>query len=213
MLSQRFSHLYAMAVHKNATVEEMITLEEDSVFWKEGRNRLFRVKKAYSLLVSPIAAVFPKSNIWVDRIPTKIAFFAWEAAWEKVSSSTHEWLDPSFQLNVPLVDVDKGLNELNNACSIHLQISEYLGLPVEGFEKEVDSLLRKLEARKDRRVVGLRAKRRPSSASWIGPWNGDGRWRGKGCFQFLPCVLDFHSGWLPWLSWNCGFGSEAAAKF
>ena len=53
-----------------------ITLEEDSVFWKEGRNRLFRVKKAYSLLVSPIAAVFPKSNIWVDRIPTKIAFFA-----------------------------------------------------------------------------------------------------------------------------------------
>ena len=43
--------------------------------------------------------------------------------------------------------------------------------------------------------------------------NGDGRWRGKGCFQFLPCVLDFHSGWLPWLSWNCGFGSEAAARF
>ncbi|RVW37826.1 hypothetical protein CK203_087879 [Vitis vinifera] len=61
-----------------------ITLEEDSVFWKEGRNRQFRVKKAYSLLVSPIAAVFPKSNIWVDRVPTKFAFFAWEAAWEKV---------------------------------------------------------------------------------------------------------------------------------
>ena len=56
-----------------------ITLEEDSVFWKEGRNGQFRVKKVYSLLVSPIAVVFPKSNILVDKVPTKIAFFAWEA--------------------------------------------------------------------------------------------------------------------------------------
>ena len=48
-----------------------ITLEEDSVFWKEGRNGQFRVKKAYSLLVSSIVVVFPKSNIWVDRVPTK----------------------------------------------------------------------------------------------------------------------------------------------
>ena len=61
-----------------------ITMEEDSVFWKEGRNGQFSVKKAYSLLASPIAAVFPKSNVWVDRVPTKIAFFAWEAAWGKV---------------------------------------------------------------------------------------------------------------------------------
>ncbi|RVX10927.1 putative ribonuclease H protein [Vitis vinifera] len=84
MLSQRFPHLYAMAVHKNATVEKMITLEEDSVFWKEGRNGQFRVKKAYNLLVNPMAAIFPKSNIWVDRVPTKIAFFAWKAAWGKM---------------------------------------------------------------------------------------------------------------------------------
>ena len=61
-----------------------ITMEEDLVFWKEGRNGQFSVKKAYSLLVSPIAAVFPKSNVWVDRVPTKIVFFAWEAAWGKV---------------------------------------------------------------------------------------------------------------------------------
>ena len=31
-----------------------------------------------------MAAIFPKSNIWVDRVPTKIAFFAWKAAWRKV---------------------------------------------------------------------------------------------------------------------------------
>ena len=35
-----------------------ITLEEDSVFWKEGRNGQFRVKKAYNLLESPLTAVF-----------------------------------------------------------------------------------------------------------------------------------------------------------
>ena len=35
-----------------------INLEEDLVFWKEGRNGQFRVKKAYSLLASPIAAGF-----------------------------------------------------------------------------------------------------------------------------------------------------------
>ena len=63
-----------------------ITMEEDSVFWKEERNGQFSVKKAYSLLVSPIAAVFPKSNVWVDRVLTKIAFFAWENVWGKVLS-------------------------------------------------------------------------------------------------------------------------------
>ena len=40
-----------------------ITLEEDSIFWKEGRNGQFRVKKTYSLLESPLTAVFPKNNI------------------------------------------------------------------------------------------------------------------------------------------------------
>ena len=61
-----------------------ITLEENSIFWKEGRNGQFRVKKAYSLLESPLTAVFPKNNIWVERVPTKIVFFAWEAAWGKI---------------------------------------------------------------------------------------------------------------------------------
>ncbi|KAL6348571.1 hypothetical protein AAG906_016083 [Vitis piasezkii] len=64
--------------------EHRVTLEEDSVIWKEGRDGLFRVKRAYSVLASPIVAEFPNSNIWVDRVPTKIAFFAWEAAWGKV---------------------------------------------------------------------------------------------------------------------------------
>ena len=62
---------------------QRISLEEDSVSWKGGKNGQFGVKNAYSLLISPIAFVFPKKGIWVDRVPTKLAFFAWEAAWGK----------------------------------------------------------------------------------------------------------------------------------
>ena len=76
-----------------------ITLEEDSVFWKEGRNGQFGVKKAYSLLESPLMAVFPKNNIWVERVPTKIVFFAWEAAWGKIMTldrlQKREWQLPN----------------------------------------------------------------------------------------------------------------------
>ena len=56
-----------------------ITLEEDSVFWKVGGNGQFRVKEVYSLLDRPLTVVFPKNKIWVESVPTKIVFFAWEA--------------------------------------------------------------------------------------------------------------------------------------
>ena len=59
-------------------------MEEDSISWKGGKNGQFVVKYAYSLLISPIVSVFPKNGIWVDRVPTKLAFFVWEAAWGKV---------------------------------------------------------------------------------------------------------------------------------
>ena len=64
--------------------EHRVTLEEDSVIWKEGGDGLFRVKRVYSVLASPIVVEFPYSNVWVDKVPTKIVFFAWEAAWGKV---------------------------------------------------------------------------------------------------------------------------------
>ena len=121
MLSQRFPHLYGMAAHRNATVEEMWdqnvgqggwdlrfmrdfndweldmvgnllhvlrsykpTLEEDLVYWKGERNGQFKVKEAYNLVVNTVVTGFPKSSIWVDKVPTKIVFFAWEATWGKV---------------------------------------------------------------------------------------------------------------------------------
>ncbi|RVW82343.1 putative ribonuclease H protein [Vitis vinifera] len=50
------------------------TLEEDAVFWKGGRNGKFKVKEAYNLVVNSVANNFPKNNIWVDKVQTKICF-------------------------------------------------------------------------------------------------------------------------------------------
>ncbi|RVW97682.1 putative ribonuclease H protein [Vitis vinifera] len=93
VLSQRFPHLYGMAAHRNGTVEEMWDqnvgqgdwdLRKGCCFWKGGRNGQFKVKEAYNLVVNTVANNFPKNNIWVDKVPTKILFFAWEATWGKV---------------------------------------------------------------------------------------------------------------------------------
>ncbi|RVW40207.1 hypothetical protein CK203_078389 [Vitis vinifera] len=61
-----------------------ISPEEDSVIWKGGGHDLFRIRDVYKLLTGPNVITFPKKSIWVDKVPTKVAFFAWEATWEKV---------------------------------------------------------------------------------------------------------------------------------
>ena len=61
-----------------------ISSEEDSVLWKGGGLDIFRIRDAYNLLAAPNPLVFPKKSIWVDKVPTKVVFFAWEATWEKI---------------------------------------------------------------------------------------------------------------------------------
>ncbi|RVX06988.1 LINE-1 retrotransposable element ORF2 protein [Vitis vinifera] len=60
------------------------SLEEDAVIWKGESHGLFRIRDAYKLLSGSNVITFPKKSIWVDKVPTKVAFFAWEASWEKV---------------------------------------------------------------------------------------------------------------------------------
>ncbi|RVW15454.1 putative ribonuclease H protein [Vitis vinifera] len=60
------------------------SMEDDSIKWRQGRNVSFRVKEAYRLLDKSNASLFPARGIWVDRVPTKVSFFAWEATWGKV---------------------------------------------------------------------------------------------------------------------------------
>ncbi|RVW42672.1 putative ribonuclease H protein [Vitis vinifera] len=63
---------------------QALVKEEDSVFWKGGGHGIFGVKDAYNLLVVPNACAFLNKCIWVDKVPTKVAFFAWEATWGKI---------------------------------------------------------------------------------------------------------------------------------
>ncbi|RVX05565.1 putative mitochondrial protein [Vitis vinifera] len=113
--------LFELAVHRNATINEMwdpsmgqggwnlrfhrdfndweldlirgllnrlrdfrITSEEDAVLWKEGSHGKCGVKVAYNVLTVINACAFPTKCVWVDKVPTKTAFFAWEAAWGKI---------------------------------------------------------------------------------------------------------------------------------
>ncbi|RVX12905.1 putative ribonuclease H protein [Vitis vinifera] len=51
-----------------------ISPKEDSVIRKGGGHGLFRIRDAYKLLTVPSAITFPKKGIWVDKVPTKVAF-------------------------------------------------------------------------------------------------------------------------------------------
>ena len=62
-----------------------ISSEEDSVLWKGGGLDIFRIRDAYNLLAAPNPLVFPKKSILVDKVPTKVAFFAWEPLGKKSS--------------------------------------------------------------------------------------------------------------------------------
>ncbi|RVX11700.1 LINE-1 retrotransposable element ORF2 protein [Vitis vinifera] len=61
-----------------------ISQEEDSVLWKGGGQGTFGVRDAYNLLVAPNALAFPNKCIWVDKVPNKAVFFAWEVTWGKI---------------------------------------------------------------------------------------------------------------------------------
>nr|CAN74793.1 hypothetical protein VITISV_000043 [Vitis vinifera] len=61
-----------------------ISPEEDSVRWKWEGNGVFGAKGAYKRLCGSSAGVFPNRRIWLDKVPTKVFFFAWEASWGKI---------------------------------------------------------------------------------------------------------------------------------
>ena len=61
-----------------------LSSEEDGVLWKGGGHGKYGVKEAYNGLVVSNACDFPHRGVWVNKVPTKVAFFAWEAAWGKI---------------------------------------------------------------------------------------------------------------------------------
>ena len=58
--------------------------EEDKVIWTASKCGAFSVKSLYSILEPRVSPLFPNGSIWRVSVPTKVAFFAWEASWGKV---------------------------------------------------------------------------------------------------------------------------------
>ncbi|RVX06605.1 LINE-1 reverse transcriptase-like [Vitis vinifera] len=52
--------------------------EEDVVRWKREGNGVFGAKGVYKMLFGSSARVFPNRRIWMDKVPTKVSFFAWK---------------------------------------------------------------------------------------------------------------------------------------
>ena len=54
------------------------------MIWTASRCGTFSVKSLYSILESSDSLLFSSGSIWRVSVPPKVAFFAWEASWEKV---------------------------------------------------------------------------------------------------------------------------------
>ncbi|RVW88357.1 LINE-1 retrotransposable element ORF2 protein [Vitis vinifera] len=94
-LARRFPQLFNVAAQKSATVGDLWDQNAGQGGVKElpwrrtwpygrGENGKFDVKDAYGLLTSHSTPLFPKKGIWVENVPSKLAFFAWEATWGRV---------------------------------------------------------------------------------------------------------------------------------
>ncbi|RVW54540.1 hypothetical protein CK203_071484 [Vitis vinifera] len=95
-LCEAFPSLFALAVSKEAWVEEMerflSTIQgkrlnanvEDRMVWKGTKNEIFTVKSLYNSLDHCCAVPFPWRIIWSPDVPTKVGFFVWEASWGRV---------------------------------------------------------------------------------------------------------------------------------
>lgn len=75
-----------------------------------------------------------------------------------------EWVDPS--RDAGLGGVEEG-EEFACLPRGFFKFSNCLGMPISGYEKEISSILRKLESQKGRGVKVLRGKRKSLSSSWL----------------------------------------------
>ncbi|RVW62493.1 putative ribonuclease H protein [Vitis vinifera] len=82
-LARRFPQLFNVAAQRSAT-ESKNHPGGGLGIMEGGKNGKFEVKEAYELLISHSTLLFPKKGIWVENVPSKLAFFAWEATWGRV---------------------------------------------------------------------------------------------------------------------------------
>ena len=53
---------------------------KDKMCWIPSKDKGFLVKDYYRILADPTIFGFPRSSIWKQKIPSRVAFFVWSAA-------------------------------------------------------------------------------------------------------------------------------------
>ena len=52
----------------------------DLIRWSPSKKGIFEVKSFYKTLSNPATEVFPCKSIWRSKVPSRVAFFGWNAA-------------------------------------------------------------------------------------------------------------------------------------
>ena len=68
----------------SALQKEMVTSELDMVSWLGAAGERFSMRETYKVLQPRTTSLFPSKGVWVPSVPTKSAFYSWEATWGKV---------------------------------------------------------------------------------------------------------------------------------
>jgi hypothetical protein len=56
----------------------------DVLCWRPSRRKVFTVKSYYSRLLQPSRSIFPWKSVWKSKVPSRVAFFTWTAALERI---------------------------------------------------------------------------------------------------------------------------------
>ena len=68
----------------NSLQKERVSSDLDKISWKGPAGGSFSISDAFKVLNSSVTPLFPVKGIWVPCVPTKAAFFVWEATWGKI---------------------------------------------------------------------------------------------------------------------------------
>ena len=97
-LKDLYLDLFSRALGKDAWIFELITITADddsrswniqfhrvdSLFWKLNLNGVFNVCSFYNSLSAPLTIPFPWKCIWSSKVPRRVSFFLWIAAWDSI---------------------------------------------------------------------------------------------------------------------------------
>ena len=64
---------------------------QDKLCWKPEKNKGFMVRGYYRVLLDNGVQSFPWKGIWTSKIPSRVTFFIWSAALEKILTIDNLW--------------------------------------------------------------------------------------------------------------------------